>query len=132
MRELNENNIKTSSFDYYNLLIRAMQIFIGVCFLVIIYLVLHTIIVEGKSLVVPTVSLGELGLFISIFVGVILIRTFFNIAEYKSSRIKNLSEYQTIRNKKNEYRLELKRVWSEIDELSSIKRGYYEHLVVNK
>jgi hypothetical protein len=132
MRELNENNIKTSpSVNYYNLLIRALQIFIGTCFLVIIYLVLHTIIVEGKSLIVPTVSLGELGLFISIFVGVILIRTFFNIAEYKSSHIKNLSEYQTLRNKRNEYSLELKRVWHEIEELEAIKRGYFTHIVEN-
>ncbi len=120
MRELNENNIKTSSSaDYYNLLIRAMQIFIGICFLVIIYLVLHTIIVEGKSLVVPTVSLGELGLFISIFAGVFLIRTFFNIAEYKSSRIKNLSEYQIIRNTVNKYYAERNRIVDELEALST-------------
>jgi hypothetical protein len=120
MRELNENNIKTSSSaDYYNLLIRALQVFIGICFLVIVYLVLHTIIVEGKSLVVPTVSLGEFGLFISIFAGVFLIRTFFNIAEYKSSHIKNLSEYQTLRNKRNEYNFELNRILDEIEELQT-------------
>jgi hypothetical protein len=118
MRELNENNIKTSpSVNYYNLLIRAMQIFIGICFLIITYLALHTIIVEGKSLVVPTISLGEFGLFISIFVGVILVRTFFNISEYKSSHIRNRSEYPILKNKANKYFAEGMRIQDEIDEL---------------
>jgi hypothetical protein len=119
MRELNNDNIKVSSVNYHNLLLRFMQVFIGLGFLTVIYLALHTIIVEGKSLVVPTVSLGELGLFISIFVGVILIRTFFNIAEYKSSHIKNLSEYQILQNKRNEHNVELNRIFDEIEELQT-------------
>jgi hypothetical protein len=117
MRELNNDNIKASSVNYHNLLIRFMQVFIGLGFLTVIYLALHTIIVEGKSLVVPTVSLGEFGLFISIFVGVFLIRTFFNIAEYKSSFIPHGSEYQMLLSKINEYSLELTEIWREIDRL---------------